>query len=69
MKRIIARGFSAAVVAGALGFGAAQALAAPARAGGAEQLCIDWVCNARCEAQWGPFASGRCVDGRCQCAV
>jgi hypothetical protein len=69
MKRLITRGLAAAALAGTLGFGAAQALAAPAPAGEAARVCNDRVCNTICEARWGPFASGRCVDGRCECAV
>src|SRR3712207_5607927 len=110
MQRIIKRGFFAAVLAGALGFGAAQALAAPADP--AERACnpqgfpvelnikgsfcgpfwagpVGWGparppaapaaragracnpkgCNRRCEAMFGPFASGQCIDGECVCAV
>ena len=68
MKRTITRGFFAAVLAGTVTFGAAQAFAAPAPAD-AERACNPQGCNARCEAMFGPFASGFCENGVCQCAV
>ena len=69
MKRILARRCLAAVLAGTLGFGAAQALASPAPARPAEAACIDEVCNRHCEIRFGPFASGRCLDGSCVCGI
>ena len=57
----------ALVLAGALGFGAAQALAAP---GASEaRACNPQGCNARCQAQFGGFAGGFCLDGQCVCAI
>ncbi len=69
IKRTFKQGITAAALAVALGFGAAQAFAAPAPAGGTARVCNDFACNTLCEARWGPFASGRCVDGQCECAV
>ena len=69
MKRTITRSLAAVALAGTLGFGAAQAFASPAPAEGSAKVCNDFACNALCEARWGPFASGRCVDGQCECAV
>jgi len=64
----VRNGLLAASMLGALGFGATQALAAPAAAEEAA-ACTQQGCNARCEAQFGPFASGFCENGVCQCAV
>jgi hypothetical protein len=54
-------------LAAALGFGGAQALAAPADAGRAEaRACNPTGCNQSCRAQGG--ISGRCTDaGLCAC--
>jgi hypothetical protein len=69
MKRTVARGLFAAVLAGTLGFGATQVLAAPAPAD-AERVCNPIACNRQCEAMFGPFASGFCTEGgMCACAV
>ena len=70
MKRTITRGFFAAVLAGTLGFGATQALAAPAPAeGDAARACNPTGCNAWCQGRHGPFAAGFCEGGVCYCAV
>ena len=63
----IRNGVLAASMLGALGFGATQALASPAEV--EAQACTQQGCNARCEAQFGPFAAGFCQNGECQCAV
>jgi hypothetical protein len=56
--------FAAGVMA-ALGFGGAQAMAAPA-ADAQARACNPTGCNARCQAQGG--ISGRCTDaGLCAC--
>lgn len=54
-------------MAAALGFGGAQAVAAPAPAAGDEaRACNPTGCNASCQAQGG--ISGRCTDaGLCAC--
>ena len=65
----VRNGVLAASMLGALGFGAGQALAAPAAAQKAA-ACSQQGCNARCEAQFGPFASGFCdPQFGCVCAV
>lgn len=64
----IRNGVLAASMLGALGFGATQALASPAEAEKAA-ACTQQGCNARCEAQFGPFAAGFCENGECTCAV
>ena len=52
-------------LAAALGFGGAQAVAAPAP-GGEARACNPTGCNASCQAQGG--ISGRCTDaGLCAC--
>ena len=61
MKGTVKKAALALVLAGSLGFGAAQALAAP---GAAEQrACNPQGCNASCEARFGPFAAGFCENG------
>ena len=65
----IRSGVLAALMLGALGFGATQALASPGEAEKAA-ACTQQGCNARCEAQFGPFASGFCdPELGCVCAV
>jgi hypothetical protein len=64
MKRNVTRGLLAAVFAGAMGFGAAQAVAAPAAATRAVAGCQQDACTRKC-AQDGLI--GFC-DGRgCWC--
>lgn len=54
-----------AATAAALGFGGAQAVAAPSADAGA-RACNPRGCNAGCQAQGG--ISGRCTDaGQCIC--
>ncbi|HEX8244758.1 MAG TPA: hypothetical protein VF541_14725 [Longimicrobium sp.] len=61
---MLRRGAFAAMVAAALGFGAAQAVAAPARAGAGFRGCSQASCDNKC-AQTGQ--AGFC-DGRgCRC--
>jgi hypothetical protein len=69
MMTKVRNGLLAASVLGTLGFGATQALATPAEEAKAA-ACTQQGCNARCEAQFGEFASGFCdpVEG-CICAV
>jgi hypothetical protein len=58
----------AATVATALGFGSAQAVAAPPedRSGSEKQVCAAAACNTLCTEGLG-FACGKCVNGRCMC--
>ena len=58
------KGLLAAVVAGALGFGVAQALAAPAGAAAANS-CSDERCDAICVSRG--YAYGDCSTGACRC--
>ena len=65
----VRNGVLAAAMLGALGFGASQALAAPAAAQKAA-ACTQQGCNARCQAQHGSFAAGFCdPDLGCICAL
>ncbi|HEX7240145.1 MAG TPA: hypothetical protein VF263_07765 [Longimicrobiaceae bacterium] len=59
--------FSGAVTV-ALGFGAVQAFASPARAPGTARTCDPQSCNTGCLNQ-GYFGGGECVDvnGRMRC--
>lgn len=62
-------GLVAASLLGALGFGAAQALAAPPEPE-RDPTCSPGRCDRQCKAQFGPFASGFCDEfGGCSCAV
>ncbi len=61
-------GILAASVLGTMAFGATMATAAPAEPEKAA-ACNQNACNKQCEAQFGPFASGFCENGVCQCAV
>lgn len=66
MRRIRRRVFGALTVA-ALGFGGAQAFAAPASAGAGERVCSDQVCDRVCEAL-GSIGGGFCSPaGICVC--
>ena len=62
MNPRLARGIFGALVVGALGFGATQALASPAQPAfdgcteQQEQACVD-----SCKRSWGPLATGSCV--------
>lgn len=67
MKATLKSAAFAAVLAGTLGFGAAQAMAAPSAA--EQRACNQQACNAQCEARFGEFASGFCEGGECFCAV
>ncbi len=64
MKNAITRWTLAAVTAASLGFGATQALAAPA-AEEVARACNPKSCNASCQAQGG--IEGRCNNGQCLC--
>ncbi|HEU0302223.1 MAG TPA: hypothetical protein VFR37_22390 [Longimicrobium sp.] len=61
-------GLLAAMVAGSLGFGAAEAFARPGQAK-APPTCDPVKCNHYCEARFGPFASGECWGDECLCAI
>ena len=62
----IRRGALGAAVLAALGFGAAQVVAAPAQA--AEAAACDIVkCRANCKAQGQ--TSGACFEGQCICYI
>ena len=65
MKRISTRALLFAAVAAALGFGAAQSLAAPAAAAG-PPACRARECADQCQAQGA--TGGFCYDGQfCRC--
>lgn len=65
----VRKGVLAASLLGALGFGAAMALASPVEAK-AQPTCNPHACNTMCEARHGPFASGFCdPDLGCICAI
>lgn len=55
-------------LAAALGFGAAQALAAPSAADAGAQRCDPVRCNERCQKS-GSNLIGRCLGDICQCYV
>ncbi len=58
--------FRRAIVAATLGFGAAQAVASPAKA--ADAAACDIVkCRANCKAQGQ--TSGACFEGQCICYI
>jgi hypothetical protein len=62
--KAITRWTGTAAVAVALGFGASQAVAAPAEPEAA-QTCSKRDCNTRCRAAGAE--SGSCVGGQCVC--
>ncbi|HEX6750427.1 MAG TPA: hypothetical protein VF092_24250 [Longimicrobium sp.] len=57
-KSLLRRGAFAALMAAALGFGAAQAVAAPARANAGFRGCSQVACDNKCAPQIG-FCDGR----------
>ena len=59
-----ARWMTAAALAGALGFGGVQALAAP-RAADPPDTCNPGLCTVSCRAQGA--ARGDCIDDQCVC--
>lgn len=61
----VVRGLASLGVAAALGFGAAQAFAAPGAAAERAARCTDGTCNSRC-VNLG-YAGGRCVGATCTC--
>ena len=62
-------GLLALSMVGVLGFGATQALAAPAAAKRPPD-CSPGKCDKLCKEQFGPFAGGFCDPfGGCSCAV
>lgn len=64
MKRNMTRGLLAAAFAGAMGFGAAQAVAAPSDGPQAAAACQQDVCTRKC-AQQG--LTGLCSGRGCYC--
>lgn len=62
-SRQVRRAAAALAVAASLGFGAAQALAAPVAE--AARACNPKGCNSWCQAQGG--FEGRCSEGACLC--
>lgn len=60
--------FGAGTVA-ALGFGGAQAMAAPAAADGEARVCNPQVCNRVCQAIPGSIGGFCTSDGSCQCYI
>lgn len=65
MTRGMQRGMFAAVTAAALGFGAAQAFAAPAAAANAERACVNGKCARECRSIG--YDDGFCDQGGCIC--
>lgn len=55
--------------AAALGFGGAQAVAAPAPAAEAAKVCDPQVCNRVCQAIPGSIGGFCTSDGSCQCYI
>ena len=64
-SRIVRRGAFPALVAVALAFGAAQALAAPTGAAKRAASCSDERCDAICVSHG--HAGGDCLTGACRC--
>ncbi|HYR06169.1 MAG TPA: hypothetical protein VEQ60_00270 [Longimicrobium sp.] len=60
--------FSAGTVA-ALGFGGAQAMAAPAPAADAARVCNSQACNRICQAIPGSIGGFCTSSGSCQCYI
>jgi hypothetical protein len=60
--------FGAMMVA-ALGFGGAQAMASPAPATGAAQVCNPQVCNRICQTIPGSIGGFCGSDGSCNCYI
>lgn len=60
-----ARVLGALAVTAALGFGGAQAFAAPGTAAEGEARCTNYTCNSRC-LNLG-YAGGSCVGATCTC--
>lgn len=60
--------FGAGTVA-ALGFGGAQAMAAPAAADAEARVCNPQVCNRICQAIPGSIGGFCTSDGSCQCYI
>lgn len=67
LKRRAMRGGLALLTAGALGFGAVQAMASPAPAPQAAAACDERICDLFCTALLG--YQGTCVGGRCLCPL
>jgi hypothetical protein len=55
--------------AAALGFGGAQAVAAPAPTADAARVCNSQVCNRICQAIPGSIGGFCTSDGSCQCYI
>jgi hypothetical protein len=55
----------AAAIAASLGFGAAQAMAAPAAMAARSQVCAGAACDLLCKQL--DYARGQCVEGVCRC--
>lgn len=66
MKKGMTKTLFGAAVAAALGFGATQALAAPAADAGAQQVCNAQLCNRICQAI-GTIGGTCTPDGSCVC--
>ncbi len=67
MTRRMQRGVFAAAMAGALGFGAAQAFASPGTSADAERACSSGQCNRDCKARGAD--GGFCDQGGCICYI
>lgn len=61
-------GMVALLTLASLGFGATQALATPPEAS-AGASCIPEVCSKICKDLYGRLATGKCVEGVCECSV
>ena len=67
MKRTTRGGMFAAVMAAALGFGAAQAFASPGAAAQTERACSGGQCRSDCRARG--YDGGFCDQGGCICII
>jgi hypothetical protein len=67
MTRTMQRGMFAAMTAAALGFGAAQAFAAPAAGAAAERACSSGQCSRDCRR--AGYDGGFCDQGGCICII
>lgn len=67
-RRVIHRGFFALATAASLGFGAAQAFAAPAAAAAETAVCTNAECNTWCRSQG--YDGGICAGSwGCACWI
>jgi hypothetical protein len=62
---MVPRWSAVVAVAASLGFGAAQAMAAPAPVAVRSQVCAGAACDLLCRQL--DYARGQCVEGVCRC--